>query len=112
VLCYIASTSLKRSLGYDDSLDVFGVHGVGGFVGTVMVSFLAASAFGGNQPDLDIGRQFAVQFGAAVGVAIYAAAATWVILKIVGAMTPLRVADQEEERGLDLTLHEESGYRY
>jgi len=111
-LCYIASTIVKMRLGYDDSLDVFGVHGVGGFVGTVMAGFLASQAFGGNQGDLAIGRQVALQAGAALGVAAYTAAASWVILKGVAAITPLRASEQEENTGLDITQHEEAGYRY
>jgi len=111
-MCYLASTMLKNRLGYDDSLDVFGVHGVGGFIGTVMVAFLAAGAFGGNQGDLAIGRQFAVQLGAALGVAAYTAGITWGILKGVEAFVPLRVEEVEEDTGLDVVLHDESGYRY
>ena len=112
VLCYLASTILKNRLGYDDSLDVFGVHGVGGFVGTIMVAFLAAGTFGGNQGDLAIGRQFALQLGAALGVAAYTAVMTWAILKGVEAFAPLRVEKVEEDTGLDIVLHDESGYRY
>jgi Amt family ammonium transporter len=111
-VCYLASTMLKNRLGYDDSLDVFGVHGVGGFIGTIMVAFLAAGAFGGNQGDLAIGRQFAVQLGAALGVAAYTAGITWGILKGVEAFVPLRVEKVEEDTGLDVVLHDESGYRY
>ncbi len=111
-LCYVASTSMKRRFGYDDALDVFGVHGVGGFVGTVMVSFLAADFFGGNQADLDIGGQFGVQLGAALGVAGYTAVVTWVLLKGVSVLTPLRVSETEEDTGLDVVLHDEAGYRF
>jgi len=112
VFCYLASTMMKNRLGYDDSLDVFGVHGVGGFVGTIMVAFLAAETFGGNQADLAIGRQFAVQLGAGLGVAAYTAVTTWAILKGVEAFMPLRVEKVEEDTGLDVVLHDESGYRY
>jgi Amt family ammonium transporter len=111
-LCYLASTSVKRRFGYDDSLDVFGVHGVGGFVGTLMVAFLAADFFGGNQGDLDIGAQFGLQLAAALGVAAYTAVATWVILKGVAVVTPLRVSEAEEDTGLDVVLHDEAGYRF
>jgi Amt family ammonium transporter len=110
--CYLASTAMKNKFGYDDSLDVFGVHGVGGFIGTIMVSFLAAGAFGGNQGDLAIGHQFVVQLGAASGVALYSAAATWGILKGLAVFVPLRVDVAGESTGLDVTLHDEAGYRY
>jgi Amt family ammonium transporter len=112
IVCYIACTALKNSMGYDDSLDVFGVHGVGGFVGTVMVAVVAATSFGGNQADLTMGHQLGVQLGAAVGVAVYTALASWLILKAVAGMTPLRVDENEEEAGLDVVLHEEAGYRF
>jgi Amt family ammonium transporter len=110
--CYVASTTLKRRFRYDDSLDVFGVHGVGGFVGTLMVAFLAADFFGGNQADLDVGSQFGIQLGAALGVGAYTAVASWLILKGVAALTPLRVSEIEEDTGLDVVLHDEAGYRF
>jgi Amt family ammonium transporter len=111
-ICFLASTTLKQKLGYDDSLDVFGVHGVGGFVGTVMAGFLAAEAFGGNVSDLNAGSQTVLQFSAAAGVAIATAILTWVLLKLVDASVGLRVTQQEESDGLDVVSHDESGYRY
>ena len=112
VLCYVASTIVKMRLGYDDSLDVFGVHGVGGLVGTIMAGFLASEIFGGNQGDLAMGAQTALQLGAALGVGLYTAVASWLILKLVGAITPLRASEQDETQGLDISQHEEAGYRY
>jgi Amt family ammonium transporter len=111
-LCYLASTTLKSRLGYDDSLDVFGVHGVGGFVGTVMAGFLASEYFGGNQADLAVGAQVALQFGAALGVALYTATVTWIILKGISMFMDLRVTELEENSGLDVSDHGEAGYRY
>jgi len=110
-LCYWASTQLKRQLGYDDSLDVFGVHGVGGFVGTVLVAFFAAGALGGSEGDLNIGRQLLVQVGAGLGTALYTAVLTYGILKLVAVFVPLRVDESGESTGLDLELHDEAGYR-
>jgi Amt family ammonium transporter len=112
LICYLASTSLKNKFGYDDSLDVFGVHGVGGFLGTVMVAFLAHESFGGNQGSLSIGGQFVTQLCAATGVAAFTAVATWAILKGVGLITPIRVSESDEQVGLDVVLHDEAGYRY
>jgi Amt family ammonium transporter len=112
VVCYFASTSLKNALGYDDSLDVFGVHGVGGFVGTLMVSFLAAELFGGSRGELAVASQLGVQLAGAVGAAVYTAVATFAVLKVVGAVTPLRVEEGEETTGLDVVLHDEAGYRF
>jgi Amt family ammonium transporter len=110
-VCYLASTALKRSLGYDDSLDVFGVHGVGGTVGTILVAFFAATALGGNQADLSMSRQFGVQLGAIVVTVAYTAVVSFVILKVVDALMGLRVSADEEQQGLDVVLHDESGYR-
>ncbi len=110
VTCWYASTALKRRLGYDDSLDVFGVHGVGGFLGTVLVAVFASDVFGGNQVGISIGRQLGVQLFAALATVAYTAAATWVILRAVMALTGLRVGEADETRGLDISIHGEEGY--
>ena len=91
---------------------MFGVHGVGGFIGTIKVAFLATTAFGGNQADLAVGSQFGIQLAAALGSALYTAIMTWGILKLVGAVTPRRVDENEEEEGLEVVLHDEAGYRF
>ncbi|MBM4335386.1 MAG: ammonium transporter [Deltaproteobacteria bacterium] len=109
-ICWYASTAVKRRFGYDDSLDVFGVHGVGGFLGTVLVAVFASDVFGGNQAGLAIGRQLAVQLGAAVFTVVYSAGVTWGILRAVAALTELRVDDAQERRGLDISIHGEEGY--
>ena len=109
-ICYLASTVLKMRLGYDDSLDVFGVHGVGGFVGTVLAGIFGAAAFGGNQEGLAIGAQVGVQLTAASITAVWAALASWGILKLVDATVGLRVDPEAETMGLDLALHDERGY--
>ena len=111
-LCYLASTTIKRRLGYDDSLDVFGVHGVGGAVGTLLVAFFAAGSLGGNQGDLAMGRQFGVQLLAVVVVGVYTVIVSWRILKVVDAMVGLRVTEPDETQGLDIALHDEAGYRF
>jgi len=110
VVCFIASTTVKRKLGYDDALDVFGVHGVGGFVGTVLVAIFASGTFGGNQGNLAIGHQFLVQLLAAVATIAYTALVSYAILKLVDISIGLRVDAQQESQGLDLALHEEAGY--
>ena len=101
---------MKRRFGYDDSLDVFGVHGVGGFLGTVLVAIFASDVFGGNQAGLAIGRQLAIQLGAAVFTVVYSAGVTWGILRAVAALTELRVDEAQERRGLDISIHGEEGY--
>jgi Amt family ammonium transporter len=112
ILCFLASTKLKQAIGYDDSLDVFGVHGVGGFVGTLLAGVFCASAFGGNQGDISIVGQVGTQLFASVVTIVYTGVVTWAILKGVDALVGLRVNPDEENTGLDIVLHEEAGYRY
>jgi len=110
VLCFLASTTLKTKLGYDDSLDVFGVHGGGGFIGTIMAGIFGAAVLGGDQEGLEIGSQVGIQLTAALITAIWAGVATFVLLKITDALVGLRVSEEDESTGLDISLHEESGY--
>jgi Amt family ammonium transporter len=110
VLCYWGVTWLKHTCGYDDSLDVFGVHGVGGFTGTLLVGVFAAGMFGGNQGALAIGSQVLTQLLAALVAIVYTAAVSWLILKLVDAALGLRVTDEDEVTGLDTVLHAEAGY--
>lgn len=109
-LCYIASTTIKRKLGYDDSLDVFGVHGVGGFIGTIMAGIFGAAALGGNQEGLAIGSQVGIQLTAALMTAAWAGIASFVLLKLTDVLVGLRVNEDDERMGLDLALHDEVGY--
>ena len=108
--CLWGVNGLKKMLGADDSLDVFGVHGVGGIVGTVLVAVFASAAFGGSIADLDIGKQLRTQIFCAVLVAAWSVAASFVLLKIVDRFVGLRASEQEERHGLDLSLHNETGY--
>ena len=111
-LCYIASSSLKRALGYDDSLDVFGVHGVGGFVGAILTGVFTAEALGGAGFPLDngIGAQLVLQFIGAGATILYSGALTFIIAKVLDSTIGLRVTTEEEGEGLDITLHDERGY--
>jgi ammonium transporter, Amt family len=109
-LAYFAVTVLKRKFGYDDALDVVGVHGVGGFVGTILVGIFASSAFGGSVQDLDIGKQLGIQAFAAVTTAVYCGIVSFVLLKIVDGLVGLRVDEETEYAGLDLGEHGEVGY--
>ena len=109
-VCWWASTQLKNKLRYDDSLDVFGVHGVGGLIGTLLVAFLAHESFGGKEGALDVWHQFGVQAWAAAITIIWTVVLTWVILKVTEGLVGLRVDDDAEEVGLDLSEHEERGY--
>ncbi|MGB5812090.1 MAG: ammonium transporter [Polyangiales bacterium] len=108
-VCWWAATQLKNKLGYDDSLDVLGVHGVGGLIGVLLVSVFASTAFGGNQEGLSIGSQLKVQSIASVVTIAWTAVGTYVALKV-ASLVGLRVAPDDEEAGLDLTQHTERGY--
>jgi len=110
-ICWWASTILKQKIGYDDSLDVFGVHGVGGFVGTILLAVFMAPTFGGvGDASYSMGKQLGVQLFAALVTAVYAGVASYIILKAVQAMVGLRVDESEENMGLDNTYHGEEAY--
>ena len=111
-VCYTA-LNLKPVLGYDDSLDAFGVHGVGGSTGTLCVGLfavLAANPAGANGLFSGNARQFYVQLGATALVAAYSFVLSLVILKIADAVVGLRVKAEDEDSGLDISLHGEEGY--
>ena len=112
-VCYWASVVLKPRLGYDDTLDVFGVHGVGGILGSILVGVFATRAINdvakGGPVGLVDGNagQIVTQLYGVVVIGMFCAVATWVILKIVDAMVGLRVTRDEEVEGLDTALHGE-----
>ncbi|MBG4474405.1 ammonium transporter [Pseudomonas aeruginosa] len=110
VICFFAATSLKRALKYDDSLDAFGVHAVGGIVGALLTGIFAAPSRGGFGSVEDIGAQFFVQFKGVAFTVVYTAVVTFVILKVLDLVMGLRVTEEEEAVGLDLALHNERGY--
>ncbi len=110
VICFFCATSLKRKLGYDDSLDVFGVHGVGGIVGALLTGIFAAPALGGFGEVEDIGLQLWIQFKGVAVTVIYTAIVTFVILKVIDVVMGLRVSEEDESVGLDLAQHNERGY--
>ena len=110
VICYWAASSLKRRMGYDDSLDVFGVHGVGGFIGAILTGVFTAEAFGGAGLDGGVGRQLGLQFIGAAATIVYAGVLTFVLAKAIDAAMGLRVSPDEEAEGLDLALHDERGF--
>jgi Amt family ammonium transporter len=112
VVCFFATQFIKRKLKIDDSLDVFPVHGVGGFTGLLLTAVFSAAAFDGlGLPDgVGIGEQLLTQLIGAVATLVWSGAATFVILKLVNLVSPLRVTAEQENEGLDLVLHEERGY--
>jgi Amt family ammonium transporter len=121
VVCYLAVSKLKLRFGYDDSLDVFGVHGVGSTTGMLMLGFLASQTV---NPDLAAkfkvngvitpitggAHQFFNQLQAVLVTVALAAVATWVLLKVVDRLVGLRVDQEDESAGLDLTQHGERAY--
>ena len=111
VACFWATQAIKRRFEIDDSLDVFPVHGVGGFIGLLLTAVFAASLGGQGLPEgATVGSQLLVQLTGAVATVIWCAVITLVLLKIVDAILGLRVSQEEESEGLDLTLHDERGY--
>ena len=110
VFCYIGAGSLKRYFGYDDSLDVFGVHGIGGFVGAMLTGVFTAEMFGGAGLENGIGTQVWLQFVGAAATIAYCGVLTFVLAKALDATMGLRVTAAEETEGLDIALHNETGY--
>ena len=109
-ICFWGATSLKAKLGYDDSLDAFGVHGIGGIVGALLTGVFTASALGGAGMDVGIGLQVWKQFLSILITIIWSGVLSFVILKIVDAIVGLRVEEDDERMGLDLSQHNERGY--
>ena len=108
--CFYAASTLKRAMGYDDSLDVFGVHGVGGFVGAMLTGIFTAEAFGGSGLSGGIGSQLGLQFIGATATIVYSGGLTFVIIKVLDGVIGLRVSPDEEAQGLDIALHDERGF--
>jgi Amt family ammonium transporter len=110
--CFVGATSLKRWGGYDDSLDAFGVHGVGGLLGTLAVGVFASDRFGGQLAGLEIGRQLGVQALCAALTIAWSVGVSWLLLRVLAATIGLRADEGEERHGLDVSLHNESGYNF
>ena len=112
VVCFLASTKLKRALGYDDSLDAFGVHAVGGYLGAVLTGLCADKMMGGIglAEGVTLGGQLVAQIKGATLTLVYTAVASFILLKIVDVVIGLRVSEEQETEGLDIALHDERGY--
>ena len=112
VVCYFCATSMKKALGYDDSLDVFGVHGIGGIVGALLTGVCAAEAMGGSGMALDsMGAQVFAQLKGVVVTIIWSGVVSVIAFKIADLVTGgARVGEDEEDQGLDLNSHGEAGY--
>jgi len=102
VLCFFAATSLKTMLGYDDSLDAFGVHAVGGIVGALLTGVFASKAICGSDGNV------LIQLVGVATTVVYGVTVTLVLLQLVKLMMGLRVSPEDEREGLDLSQHGES----
>ena len=113
LICYIFATSVKRAMGYDDSLDVFGVHGVGGIVGAVLTG-VCAGAFGGVglEEGVSIGAQVFAQIKSVVVTVVWSGLVSVVALFVIDKIVGLRVSEEVETVGLDLAEHGEEGYHH
>ena len=111
VVCYAATAFLKRKLEIDDSLDVFPVHGVGGILGTLCAGLFVGTLGGvGLSEGMTTGGQVWIQFIGVAATFAWCAVLTWIILKLIDAVIGLRVDSDEETQGLDIVLHDETGY--
>jgi len=102
VICFWASTSLKNALGYDDSLDAFGVHGIGGIVGALLTGVFVSKEISG------VDGSVLIQLKGVATTVIYGFAVSYVILIVIDKTMGLRVSEEQEREGLDISLHGES----
>ena len=120
VLCLWGVSGLKRLLGADDSLDVFGVHGVGGILGALLTGVFAAPSLGGTgifdyvtnaaSPEYSIGAQVWIQLQAILVTIVWSGVVSFIAYKVTDIVVGLRVAEEEEREGLDISSHGESAY--
>ncbi|MEQ8260591.1 MAG: ammonium transporter [Alcanivorax sp.] len=116
VICFYMVLVVKQKWRIDDSLDVFPVHGIGGVLGTLLAGVFAStelgvfSGYGFAKPEYGMLQQVGVQALGVIATFVYTGLVTFLLLKLVGLFTPLRVTAEEESQGLDIALHEERGY--
>ncbi|MGE0651563.1 MAG: ammonium transporter [Alphaproteobacteria bacterium] len=109
VVCFFAATSVKKALGYDDSLDAFGVHAIGGIVGALLTGVFAAKAIGGTSGLLEGNAgQVWIQIKGILWTIVYCGVVSFILFKIIDLVIGLRVSEDEEREGLDQVLHGES----
>ncbi len=111
--CFIFVVKVKKALGLDDSLDAFGVHGIGGIIGALLTGVFCAPSLGGagfGDDITSIGQQLGVQLFGVAATLLYTAVLTFVILKVIDAIVGLRVSEEEETEGLDISQHDERAY--
>lgn len=113
--CFLAATKLKRKFGYDDTLDVFGVHGIGGIIGALLTGVFCATSLGGagfGDGIETIAQQLQVQSLGVIATLIYSGIISWLILWLLDRILGLRVNTEQETEGLDIALHDERGYDF
>jgi len=112
IICYYAVDLVKQRFSIDDSLDVFAVHGVGGATGILLTAFFVDAAMGGaGLPEgVSVLGQFGVQLTGLVATVVWSVVVSFILIKLVSALVGLRVSEQDEITGLDVTAHGESGY--
>ena len=110
--CFVMVAYVKRAIGYDDSLDAFGVHAIGGIIGAMMTGIFVDASFGGAgfAKGVTMGHQLMVQATACGATIVYDAVVTFIILKVLDVVMGLRVSEEEEVQGLDITQHGEQVY--
>jgi ammonium transporter, Amt family len=110
--CFLGATKLKRAMGYDDSLDAFGVHAIGGIIGALLTGVFADASLGGAglADGVTISQQLVTQGIGVLATLVYTAIVSLILLKIVDAVIGLRVTEEQETEGLDTALHDERGY--
>ena len=110
--CYLAAAKLKRAIGYDDSLDVFGVHAVGGIIGAILTGLCAAASMGGVglAEGMTISGQLWIQTKGVLFTLVYSGIGSFIILKVLDVAIGLRVTEEQESEGLDVSQHDERGY--
>jgi Amt family ammonium transporter len=113
LVCLWGVSGLKKMLGADDSLDVFGVHGLGGIVGAILVGVFTAPSLGGTgDADFSIASQVWIQTYSVIVTIVWSAVVAFIAYKIADIVVGLRVPEEEEREGLDLTAHGESAYHH
>ena len=113
LIAFYAVTVLKPKLGYDDSLDAFGIHGVGGIVGAIGTAIVYAPSLGGpGGDDFAIGPQLVTQISAVAATIVWASVGTVIAIYVAKLLTGLRVSEEVEREGLDLGEHGERAYNY
>lgn len=108
--CYYAITVLKKKLGVDDALDVFALHGIGGIIGCILTGVFCVPALGGKVEGIEIIPQVTAQIASIIVTIIYSGLVTWIIMKVVDKMIGLRASPEAEQKGLDISDHNERAY--